>query len=447
MAASGKKAWEARSTRGKLLRRVAGVAILGALAVTAPVIASGLEPTMRSTGTTQMESTPEVVYINSVSDPDQRLVNFNENWKFNLGDVSGANAEVFDDSSWESVNLPHDYSIDQEYTAAGEAESGYKLGGIGWYRKSFEVGADLEGKTIRLDFDGVYLDATVWVNGHELGNHPYGYSPFSFDITDYLNYGGENSIAVKVNHQTPSSRWYSGSGIGRDVEIVVTDQVHVEKDGVVVTTPNLASGDATTHLKTTVANDTAEAVEVELVQTILASDGTEVGKATTPVTVEADASKTVEANAAVTSYKLWDLSDNPALYTARTEVTVDGEVVDTYDTTFGYRYTSYDANGFLLNGERIKLHTTTRAPSAPSPRATPSSARCSSSRRWALTPSAPRTTRTRRSSSRSATRTACSSSRSSSTAGTPRRTATRMTTLASSLRPSARPSSSTPPQT
>ena len=242
MAASGKKAWEARSTRGKLLRRVAGVAILGALAVTAPVIASGLEPTLRSTGTTQMESTPEVVYINSVSDPDPRLVNFNENWKFHLGDVSGDNAEVFDDSSWENVNLPHDYSIDQEYTAAGEAESGYKLGGIGWYRKSFEVGADLEGKTIRLDFDGVYMDATVWVNGHELGNHPYGYSPFSFDITDYLNYGGENSIAVKVNHQTPSSRWYSGSGIGRDVEIVVTDQVHVEKDGVVVIDKNKCVG-------------------------------------------------------------------------------------------------------------------------------------------------------------------------------------------------------------
>ncbi len=355
MATSGRKAWEARSARGRLFRRAVGVAILGALAVTAPATASDLGPTMRSTGTTQMESTPEVVYINSVSDPDQRVVSFNENWKFNLGDVSGANAEVFDDSSWESVNLPHDYSIDQEYTAAGEAESGYKLGGIGWYRKSFEVGADLQGKTVRVDFDGVYMDATVYVNGRELGNHPYGYSPFSFDITDYLNYGGENVIAVKVNHQTPSSRWYSGSGIGRDVDLVVTDPVHVEKDGVVVTTPNLASGDATTHLKTTVANDTAEAVEVELVQTILVSDGTEVGTVTTPVTVEADASKTVEANAAVTSYKLWDLSDNPALYTARTEVTVDGEVVDTYDTTFGYRYTSYDANGFLLNGKRIKL--------------------------------------------------------------------------------------------
>ena len=188
MAATGTKTREARRSRKLMFRGAVGVALLGALAFSVPAFAAG-DPTLRSTGTTQMESTPEVVYINSVSDPDQRLVNFNENWKFNLGDVSGANAEVFDDSSWENVNLPHDYSIDQEYTAAGEAESGYKLGGIGWYRKSFEVSADLEGKTIRLDFDGVYMDATVWVNGHELGTHPYGYSPFSFDITDYLNYG------------------------------------------------------------------------------------------------------------------------------------------------------------------------------------------------------------------------------------------------------------------
>ena len=122
MAATGTKTREARRSRKLMFRGAVGVALLGALAFSVPAFAAG-DPTLRSTGTTQMESTPEVVYINSVSDPDQRLVNFNENWKFNLGDVSGANAEVFDDSSWENVNLPHDYSIDQEYTAAGEAES------------------------------------------------------------------------------------------------------------------------------------------------------------------------------------------------------------------------------------------------------------------------------------------------------------------------------------
>ena len=320
MAASGRKAWEARNTRGKLLRRVAGVAILGALAVTVPVIASG-NPLMRSQDTTQMASDPEVVYINSVSDPDQRVVNFNDNWKFIMEDLSGAQAEGYNDSSWETVNLPHDYSIDQEYTPTGEAESGYKLGGIGWYRKTFDVSEELKGKTVRLDFDGVYMNATVYVNGQNLGTHPYGYSPFSFDITDYLHYGEQNTIAVRVNHQTPSSRWYSGSGIGRDVDLVITDAVHVEKDGVVVTTPNLPT-DAQTDLKTTIKNDTESEAQVEVVQTILNANGEKVGDSvTTNETVGANSSETFTASTtpAITAENYWSV-ESPTLYTARTEV-------------------------------------------------------------------------------------------------------------------------------
>ena len=356
MAASGKKAWEARNTRGKLLRRVAGVAILGALAVTVPVIASG-NPLMRSQDTTQMASDPEVVYINSVSDPDQRVVNFNDNWKFIMEDLSGAEAEGYNDSSWETINLPHDYSIDQEYTAAGEAESGYKLGGIGWYRKTFDVSEELEGKTVRLDFDGVYMNATVYVNGKNLGTHPYGYSPFSFDITDCLHYGEQNTIAVRVNHQTPSSRWYSGSGIGRDVDLVITDAVHVEKDGVVVTTPNLPTG-AQTNLKTTIKNDTESEAQVEVVQTILDANGEKVGNSvTTNETVSANSSETFTATTTPTiaTDDYWSV-ESPTLYTARTEVKVNNEVVDTYDVTFGYRYFDFDADkGFSLNGQALKL--------------------------------------------------------------------------------------------
>ena len=357
MAASGKKAWEARSTRGKLLRRVAGVAILGALAVTVPVIASG-NPLMRSQDTTQMASDPEVVYINSVSDPDQRVVNFNDNWKFIMEDLSGAEAEGYNDSSWETINLPHDYSIDQEYTAAGEAESGYKLGGIGWYRKTFDVSEELEGKTIRLDFDGVYMNATVYVNGRNLGTHPYGYSPFSFDITGYLHYGEQNTIAVRVNHQTPSSRWYSGSGIGRDVDLVITDAVHVEKDGVVVTTPDLASGSAKTDFKTTIKNDTESEAQVEVVQTILNANGEKVGDSvTTNKTVSPNSSETFTATTTPTIApdNYWSV-ESPTLYTARTEVKVGDKVVDTYDVTFGYRYFDFDADsGFSLNGQPLKL--------------------------------------------------------------------------------------------
>lgn len=333
---------------------------LGASVV--PLRAQAQEPEVRSQSTTQMNSAPENVYVNSVTDPSVRVQNFNTNWKFKLGDVSGAEEASYDDSSWSQVNLPHDYSIDQPYSTSGEAESAYKPGGVGWYRKTFEVSKDLQGKRFRLDFDGVYMDSTVWVNGHKVGTHPYGYSPFSFDITPYLKPGEQNVVTVRVNAQTPSSRWYSGAGIGRDVDLVVTDPVHVAKDGVKVTTPQLASeagGNVTTQLKTTITNKGDKAATVQVTQTIFArgADPSQaIGSVTTERTVDAGASDTFDATATTTSAPtLWD-TDNPALYTVRTEVKADGKVVDTYDTTFGYRYFSFDAEkGFLLNGRPVKI--------------------------------------------------------------------------------------------
>lgn len=320
-----------------------------------------IEPEVRSMSSTQMSSEPELVYINTVGDSAARVQNFNQNWKFYLGDASGADGEQFDDSAWKNVDLPHDYSIDQEYTTAGEAESGYKLGGIGWYRKSFKADASLKGKNVRIDFDGVYMDSTVWVNGHRLGNHPYGYSPFSYDITKYLKIGESNTIAVKVNHQTPSSRWYSGSGIGRDVDLVVTDPVHVERDGVTVTTPELSTNQASvrTHLKTVLANKGAADASVTVSQTVFPRGGTpdrEIAHVESPATAVASGeSVTVEQDAVAANPSLWTV-DAPALYTVRTEVKRDGQVVDTYDVDFGYRFFNFDANaGFSLNGQNMKL--------------------------------------------------------------------------------------------
>ena len=155
---------------------------------------------------------PEQVFLNKYSGT-VRTQNFNDNWKFYLGDASGAQTPAFDDSSWDQVNLPHDYSIDQKYSQKMEAESGYLPGGTGWYRKNFTVDESLKGKRISIDFGGVYMNATIYVNGKKLGTHPNGYTPFSFDITDNVKFGKENVIAVKVDHQTPSSRFYSGSGI------------------------------------------------------------------------------------------------------------------------------------------------------------------------------------------------------------------------------------------
>ena len=172
-------------------------------------------------GEGQISSEEEIIYTNTY-DNSTREIEFNDHWRFNLGE-GGAGLD-YNDSGWRDVDLPHDYSIEQSYTSSGEAESGYLPGGTGWYRKTFTLSPEWEGKYITIDFGGVYMNATVYLNGEELGFHPYGYTAFSFELPqDKLNFEGENVIAVKVEHQTPSSRWYSGSGIYRTVHLTVTD--------------------------------------------------------------------------------------------------------------------------------------------------------------------------------------------------------------------------------
>ncbi len=309
----------------------------------------------------QMNSQPELVYVSNYGKSGQRTENFNQNWKFYFGDANGAEAEAYNDSTWRQLDLPHDYSIEQDFSPSMEAESGYLPGGIGWYRKYFNIDKSMEGKRIRVDFDGVYMDATVWVNGEELGNHPYGYSPFSVDITDQIKFGEENVIAVKVNHQTPSSRWYSGSGIYRDVNLTITNPVHVDLGGMQITTPKLESqkdGSVSMDINTTVLNQGKDAANVSVTHTLYEKNGT-----TALSTITTDA-QSIAANGEKTIHttlntnekiKLWSTT-SPNLYTVRTEVKVNDAVVDTYDTTYGFRYFKFDKDtGFSLNGESMKL--------------------------------------------------------------------------------------------
>lgn len=304
----------------------------------------------------QMVSAPEIVPVDVVA-ATERTVLFNENWKFSLSDPSGAQNSSFDDSKWNQVTLPHDYSIDQDYTPLGEAESGYKLGGVGWYRKSFSMAPETQGKRVVVEFNGVYMDCTVYLNGHKLGEHPYGYTGFAFDLTDYINYEGENVISVRVIHQTPSSRWYSGSGIYRDVNLTVTDDVHVGYNGIAVTTPNLKdeSTSVTTSTKTDVVNDSDAEKTVTVRQSVVDKDGSVIGTGTVQATLAAGEKKNVALDVQADSPKLWSTKE-ANLYTLKTEVLEGETVVDTVETTFGYRYYSFDAEtGFYLNGEKIKL--------------------------------------------------------------------------------------------
>ena len=348
------------------LKRKGAAVIAAALAagmiIPSMALAAGPSVKVGSDSAVQMSSDPEAVYVNNYTGTT-RSENFSDNWKFYMGDASGAQDPGFNDSGWEQVNLPHDYSIEQEYSKSGEAESGYLLGGTGWYRKSFTLGSSVEGKQIRVDFGGVYMNATVWVNGTQVGTHPYGYTPFSFDITDYVNYGGENVITVKVDHQTPSSRWYSGSGIYRNVDLTVTDPVHVDLYGTKIETPNLAKEAVSTvnaDISTTVANDSAEEKSVTLTHTVFPKGGDTsqlIGTVTTEAkTVAAGSTVDIDATVQVNKPTLWDTSDAPALYTVRTEVKVNDQVVDTYDTEYGFRYFEFDPDtGFSLNGEKMKL--------------------------------------------------------------------------------------------
>ena len=308
---------------------------------------------------TQTSSPEETVYVNSYGG-STREVDFSDHWRFNLG--SGSADPAYNDSAWRDVDLPHDYSIEQEYSASNEAESGYLPGGTGWYRKTFTLSPEWKGKYITIDFGGVYMNATVYLNGEELGFHPYGYTAFSFELPqNKLNFEGENVIAVEVEHQTPSSRWYSGSGIYRTVHLTVTDPVHVTKDGVYVTTPELADtngSDGTMSMKTTVENTSAKPTSVTVKQTVY-KQGSEVSAATTTtetaIEIAAGASADITQTAKIENPALWS-PDSPALYTLKTEVLVGDSVVDTCETEFGFRWTTFSKDyGFALNGVKTKL--------------------------------------------------------------------------------------------
>lgn len=288
--------------------------------------------------------------------------NFNTGWKFYLGDVENADQKEFDDSGWEDIQIPHDFSMDQEFSAQYEAESGFLPGGTGWYRKSVVFPEDYEGKTLTINFDGVYNHAYVYVNGTKIGENFYGYNDFSLDITDYVTCDGktENVISVKAVNEFPSSRWYSGSGIYRDVTLTVSGDIHVADEGTYVTTPNLEeeqNGDVTVHVETDVKNERAESGTVTVRTTILNDQGEVVSKEAgeKEVTVGAEEEVTAEQDVVVNKPELWDC-DNPNLYYVQTEILEDGEVIDSYETEFGFRYLEYDADfGFKLNGENVKM--------------------------------------------------------------------------------------------
>ncbi|GAA2492845.1 glycoside hydrolase family 2 TIM barrel-domain containing protein [Streptomyces longisporus] len=297
----------------------------------------------------------------------RRTVALRDGWRFALvnpdgiTDPTGAYTHAadpgYDDSGWREVAVPHDWSIEQTPTTEHGTTSGtgFFPGGLGWYRLAFTLPPAFAGKRISVEFDGVYMDSYVYCNGTQAGRHPYGYTGFAFDLTDLLHTDGttENVIAVKVQNQLPSSRWYSGSGIYREARLVVTEPVHVERWGTYVTTPDITAERAVVRVRTSVVNESGAASRVEIRSTVKDPDGRTEARATTTVAVTDKTAETHELT--VFEPKLWDV-EAPHRYTLETELRVGGRTVDTYRTDFGIRTYRFDPDeGFSLNGTHTKI--------------------------------------------------------------------------------------------
>jgi beta-galactosidase len=284
---------------------------------------------------------------------------FDFGWKFSKGDAPGAQEPGFSDAQWRSLDLPHDWSIEGPFSQnepSGGA-GGYAPTGIGWYRKHFRLPAAYKNRKVSVEFDGVYQNSEVWINGQYLGKRPFGYISFAYDLTPHLNAGGDNAIAVKVdNSLQPGSRWYSGSGIYRHTWLVAVNPVHVAHWGTFVTTPRVSKDDAAVSVRTRVSNEAAAGASCTLVTAIVDREGKAVQTAEASQEIGPHAEYEFEQPFDIAKPVLWSVA-TPYLYTVRSTVRVGQQVVDEYETPLGIREAIFDASrGFLLNGERVKLN-------------------------------------------------------------------------------------------
>ncbi|MBQ0060803.1 MAG: DUF4982 domain-containing protein [Bacteroidales bacterium] len=314
---------------------------------------------------------------------------FDEGWKFSLGNAAnpvedfgsgteyfnyltkansihneGPYSAKFDDSKWTEVRLPHDWALQVPYAPEASHSHGYRTVGykypknsVGWYRKVFRVEKEDEGKHIMLQFDGIFRNATVWVNGFYMGVEPSGYATQVYDVTDYLKYGEDNIVAVRADATLEEGWFYEGAGIYRDAWLLKMAPVHVAPFGTFVYSELKDNyTNATLHVETTVQNSTQQPVNCQVQQILLDGEGNEIARAEIqPVVLRSREDRKVSQLMTIAGPNLWDL-DTPYLYTVKTQVLVDGKVVDSYQTTTGIREVKFTVeNGFFLNGKNIKL--------------------------------------------------------------------------------------------
>ncbi|MDR3695508.1 beta-galactosidase GalB [Mucilaginibacter sp.] len=294
--------------------------------------------------------------LKGYSQPGRTVADFDKGWRFNLGDVAGGEKLDVKDGTWRILDLPHDWSIEGKFSKENPAtpEGGALPGGIGWYRKTFTVPASSKNKLVYIDFDGVYQKSTVWINGHNLGFRPNGYISFRYDLTPYLNFGGTNTIAVKVDNSVqPNSRWYSGSGIYRNVWLTTTDKVAVDHWGTYVITPSVTDKSAEVKVVASILNATRAQQAVTITTTLLNAEGKPVASVTSN-TILKDASTRFTQDLKINNPILWSV-EKPYLYKVLTKISGKNSA-DSYTTPIGIRYFNFDADkGFSLNGKLMKI--------------------------------------------------------------------------------------------
>jgi len=330
---------------------------------------------------------PNALSVEQINASNRVKENFDFNWQFHKGDIAiklvvrvgqGGITDInvpviskkdtvidytnfksstsFFPPDWETVNLPHDWAIEGSFfndntLGSQPGGNGYLPTGIGFYRKEFVIPESDKGKKITIEFDGIFRNSTVWVNGHLMGTHLSGYTPSNYDLTDVLRYGNEgtNAILVKVDATQPEGWWYEGAGIYRHVWLIKTDKLHVIRFGTYVTTPSVSIDEASVNIKTSLKNEYKTAKNLTLVSKIVDLKGIVFDIKTTNQTLESFDQVEIKQISAIKAPKLWS-PETPNLYKVLTEVSVEGNVVDTYETIFGVRTVEIDKNGVFLNG-------------------------------------------------------------------------------------------------
>lgn len=279
----------------------------------------------------------------------------NTDWYFNLGDIKYGGAEHFDHSEWRKLDLPHDWSVEAVASPGLASCTGYLPGGIGWYRKVLDIPQKQEGNKVYIYFEGIYNNSEVFINGKWIGKRPNGYVSFMYDLTPYLNFGGRNVLAVRVDHsQDADSRWYTGSGIYRDVYLVYANPVHIGLWGVSYSA-KVNQKKAVLSVQAEVDNTEKKPVTVKVLHEVFDRDGKKVGTGNQDYSLKPDEMVKKELTISIAQPKLWSL-EPPYLYTIKTTLSKGGKVIDQTETQAGIRSLTFDPDkGFALNGKFMKI--------------------------------------------------------------------------------------------